>query len=155
MTTFCAQRRRLWWAILCGLVGISVAQTTTDLQDDPSFIGYYIAVSSTQVLTVGEGKSWVTSGTFAGDCSGTTACTFATACGDNTITYGNGDTDSCGDASCVEFTIFQTSPFGLPSALNIGCRIGWTANTVYRELDAGTTTEATTTTTAKTPSTSM
>lgn len=32
-------------------------------------------------------------------------------------------------------TIFQNSPGGTPSATNIGCRVGWSAYTVYRELE--------------------
>lgn len=46
---------------------------------------------------------------------------------------------STGAQTCVEMTIFAQSPNVLPSAYNYGCRVGWKANTIYRELAATTT----------------
>lgn len=48
-------------------------------------------------------------------------------------------------ATCVTMTIFETSPYGTPSAINIFCGFSWKANTIYRQLQATTTTEPSTT----------
>ncbi|KAJ5968646.1 hypothetical protein N7501_004894 [Penicillium viridicatum] len=37
--------------------------------------------------------------------------------------------------------IFETTPYGTPSASNIFCGFAWKANTIYRQLQATTTTE--------------
>lgn len=47
-------------------------------------------------------------------------------------------------ATCVTMTIFQTFPYATPSASNIFCGFHWEANTIYRELQATTTTESST-----------
>ncbi|KAI1863419.1 uncharacterized protein JN550_009530 [Neoarthrinium moseri] len=110
------------------------ATSVPDLED-PAFIGYYVAPTTVQRLAAGSGSSWVTSGKYAGDCSETSDCVFATACAGETAQYNNGGSVVCSNGlSCVAFTIFQSSPGGLPSATNIGCRAAWVANTVYREL---------------------
>ncbi|KAH8679491.1 hypothetical protein BGZ61DRAFT_535878 [Ilyonectria robusta] len=114
------------------------AQTTIgDREKDlasSQFIGYYIAPDSIQKMTAS--TSWITSGTFAGDCnSDFDSCVVATEFSNDTIYFGDGSSTSCGTFSCVSMTIFQTSPDGLPSATNIKCRQGWRAYTVYRELE--------------------
>lgn len=44
-------------------------------------------------------------------------------------------------ATCVTMTIAETSPYGTPSAINIFCGFSWKANTIYRQLQATTTTD--------------
>jgi hypothetical protein len=51
-------------------------------------------------------------------------------------------------------TIFAKSPNVLPSAHNYGCRMGWNAFTVYRELPATTTSSSSLTTSTITPGSS-
>ncbi|KAI1122129.1 hypothetical protein F5Y10DRAFT_81930 [Nemania abortiva] len=123
--------------------------TTTTLPDseDPRFIGYYLNPTSTQRLVAGEGREWRTSGRFAGDCSATaTSCVYATDCADNTLYMDDGSSGECfSGASCVQFTILQTSPDGWPSATNFECRVAWSAYTVYRELATSTSSISTST----------
>ncbi|KAI0145092.1 hypothetical protein GGR57DRAFT_321020 [Xylariaceae sp. FL1272] len=78
----------------------------------------------------------MTSGRFAGDCrTASSSCAYATECADNTLYYDDDTSTKCFEgASCVLFTILQTSPDGWPSATNYGCRVAWSAYTVYREL---------------------
>lgn len=47
-------------------------------------------------------------------------------------------------ATCVSMTIFQMSPYGTLSAIHIFCGFSWKANTIYRQLQATTTTEPST-----------
>jgi hypothetical protein len=54
--------------------------------------------------------------------------------------------------TCVSMTIFAKSPNVLPSAHNYGCRLGWNAYTVYRELAAPVTTSSALATNTMTPS---
>lgn len=49
-----------------------------------------------------------------------------------------------GSATCVTMTIFETTPYGTPSASNIFCGFSWKANTIYRQLQATTSTEPST-----------
>ncbi|KAH7398270.1 hypothetical protein BKA66DRAFT_565888 [Pyrenochaeta sp. MPI-SDFR-AT-0127] len=102
------------------------------------FIGYYVAPDSVEPLLAG--NSWVTSASFAGDCSSNGRCDIATDCANGTLYFDNKASVSCtGAQTCVEMTIFAQSPNVLPSAYNYGCRVGWKANTIYRELAATTT----------------
>ncbi|KKK19494.1 hypothetical protein ARAM_002946 [Aspergillus rambellii] len=92
---------------------------------------------------------WVTSGTYAGECTTTDVdqCVLPTACYDNVLTYNNGQTYDCGTGmSCVTFTAYETSPNGLPSASNIICGV-WTAWTIYHELPSSTSTSSANSTT--------
>ncbi|KAI1110552.1 hypothetical protein F5Y14DRAFT_357275 [Nemania sp. NC0429] len=124
---------------------ITATSTTLD-REDPRFIGYYSRLSTTERLSAGEGKEWRTSGRFAGDCEATAkSCAYATQCADNTLYFDDGNSGECiHGASCVQFTILQTSPDGWPSATNFNCRISWSAYTVYKQL-------ATTATSSTTP----
>ena len=47
-------------------------------------------------------------------------------------------------AICVTMTIFQTSSYRTPSAIDIFCGFSWKANIIYRQLQATTTTEPST-----------
>ncbi|KAI0197890.1 hypothetical protein F4808DRAFT_284753 [Astrocystis sublimbata] len=146
------------WIILLGLCQAQASMPTTTAvpdSEDPHFIGYYLAPTSTERLTAGQG--WQTSGRFAGDCATTAStCVYATGCSDNTLYYDDGSAATCNNgASCVEFTILQSSPDGWPSATNYGCRIGWKAYTVYRQLattTSSTSISTTSTSTSTTPS---
>ncbi|KAH6892520.1 hypothetical protein B0T10DRAFT_458229 [Thelonectria olida] len=86
--------------------------------------------------------SWLSSGDYAGDCNDNGGCALATECSDGTIYYDNDSSTPCGTYSCISFTLFQTSPNGLPSATNIDCRPAWSAYTVYRELVTSSTSSA-------------
>ncbi|KAJ5811152.1 hypothetical protein N7447_010668, partial [Penicillium robsamsonii] len=97
-------------------------------------------------------KTWTTSGNYAAGCNGN-SCRFATNCANNNITYDDGLIGSCGSATCVTMTIFQTFPYATPSASNIFCGFRWKANTIYRELEATTTESSTAPPSSPTPST--
>ncbi|USP75960.1 hypothetical protein yc1106_03234 [Curvularia clavata] len=102
---------------------------------DSKFIGYYIAPNSVEPLYAG--NAWVTSGSYAGDCNSSGRCPIATKCAKNLLHYDDDTVWTCGaGASCVEATIYATSPAGLPSAVNYACRMYWKAYTIYRELPA-------------------
>ncbi|KAJ6123901.1 hypothetical protein N7471_011218 [Penicillium samsonianum] len=125
-------------------------QTTefnTSVQSETGFMGWYLGPSATEAMT--DAHTWTTSGNYAVGCDGT-SCRFATNCNNNQITYDDGATGSCDSATCVTMTIFQTFPYATPSASNIFCGFHWEANTIYRELQATTTTESTS---SPTPST--
>ncbi|KAJ5501415.1 hypothetical protein N7453_006232 [Penicillium expansum] len=125
-------------------------QTTkfnTSLQSETGFMGWYLGPSTTEAMM--DPETWTTSGSYAAGCDGT-SCTFATDCNNDMITYDDGGSGSCGTATCVTMTIFQASPFATPSASNIFCGLGWAANTIYRELQATTTTESTSSSTLST-----
>ncbi|KAI0140407.1 hypothetical protein BJ166DRAFT_117832 [Pestalotiopsis sp. NC0098] len=127
--------------------------TTTATSTSSNFIGYYFNPNGkTETLTAG--NAWTTSETFAGDCdSGSATCALATKCDSNTLYMNDGEAGSCGDGlACVSFTIFQSSPNASPSATNYGCREGWSANTVYRELATATSTSTDSTSTSETTS---
>lgn len=80
-------------------------------------------------------NTWVTSGGFAGDCSGTGKCAMPTTCSGGTVFYDNGQTLACTSVfSCVAMTIYASQPNAAPSARNYGCRAQWSANTLYREI---------------------
>ncbi|KAL2844748.1 hypothetical protein BJY01DRAFT_248030 [Aspergillus pseudoustus] len=143
-------------AILACIPGLSSAQEETPTPAC-SLIGWYLAPSSTERLTAA--SPWVTVGDYAGECTTTDAaqCALPTRCQGNILTWDNGRTANCGTAySCVTFTIFETSPAGLPSASSVGCWQNWSAWTVYRERPSPTTSSessSTTTTTTTTTST--
>ncbi|CRL18712.1 unnamed protein product [Penicillium camemberti] len=101
-------------------------------------MGWYLGPSATAAMT--DAQTWTTSGSYAGGCDGN-SCTFATNCDNNIILYDDGATGACDSATCVTMTIFETSPYGRPSAINIFCGFSWKANTIYRQLQATTTTE--------------
>ncbi|KAF2108368.1 hypothetical protein BDV96DRAFT_264522 [Lophiotrema nucula] len=133
------------------ILGLLLFAWTQWVECQTSFIGYYIAPDSTQALNAG--AAWVTSGTYAGDCATSGKCALATDCQDDTLYLDNDSTVSCTDGlSCVSMTIFQSFPNGMPSAMNYACRAAWLAYTVYRELDASTTSSSTTSTSITSPS---
>ncbi|PYI35939.1 hypothetical protein BP00DRAFT_476428 [Aspergillus indologenus CBS 114.80] len=117
------------------------AQTTVDIsiESNPHFIGWYLGPTGTQALT--DPNTWTTSGTYAAGCSGS-ACSFATLCTANTLFYNNNESLVCTSARCYTMTIYETSPYGGPSASNLFCAQAWNANTVYRELPASSTTSS-------------
>ncbi|EMD95445.1 hypothetical protein COCC4DRAFT_182800 [Bipolaris maydis ATCC 48331] len=118
------------------------------------FIGYYIAPDSIEPLLAGD--AWITSGTYAGDCNTSGRCALATKCSDNKLYLDDGSVWPCsGEVSCVQATIYATSPAGLPSAINYGCRMNWKAYTIYRELPATTTSLSTLTSATPTPALSV
>ncbi|KAM0818177.1 hypothetical protein AB5N19_03986 [Seiridium cardinale] len=138
---------------LCGAQSTQTAASSNSVNDlaDTAFIGYYVKPTTVDRLTAGGGKAWVTSASYAADCTDSASCLFPVGCGSNSLTYGNGDVQDCGSqASCVAFTIFQTSPYGLPSAMNYGCRAAWSAYTVYRANPATAAVTSTTMSTQKT-----
>ncbi|KAF2734455.1 hypothetical protein EJ04DRAFT_244150 [Polyplosphaeria fusca] len=118
------------------------------------FIGYYIAPGSTQQLNAA--AKWTTSSGFAGDCTGEHgACPLVTECVDNTMYYNNDASAPCDSGfACATMTIYQTFPNGLPSALNLACRMAWEANTVYRQLSPKTTSADSSTSTILSPTSS-
>ncbi|KAL2868159.1 EGFR-like transmembrane domain-containing protein [Aspergillus lucknowensis] len=138
-------------------VSLAQEQTPTPTPTPGSLMGWYLGASSTERLTAS--MPWVTVGDYAGECSTTDPdqCILPTACQNNILTWDNGGTDACGsEFSCVTFTIFETSPAGLPSASSVGCWQNWSAWTIYRErpseMSSPTSTTATTTTTTTTTS---
>ncbi|KAI1073556.1 hypothetical protein F5B20DRAFT_501801 [Whalleya microplaca] len=122
---------------------VTTPTSSLAVEEGPDFIGYYPSIYtfsgveslSLFTLLAGSGTSWVTSGTFAGDCSyRQEKCIFATGCYGNTMSYDSGSTAKCDDgSSCVTITIYATSPSGYPSASNIRCRAGWLQYTIYRQ----------------------
>ncbi|EEH46115.2 uncharacterized protein PADG_02265 [Paracoccidioides brasiliensis Pb18] len=115
----------------------------SNAEDAPMwFNGYYVfhkdGSTSTESITCGNTDSaWITSGTYAGCCkiSQTTPCAMATNCLDGTVQLQYGRTYTCQrGASCQTMTVYETSPFGSPSATNIFCWQDWKAYTVYRTL---------------------
>ncbi|EUC50743.1 hypothetical protein COCMIDRAFT_81148 [Bipolaris oryzae ATCC 44560] len=129
------------------VIGASCQVTTTW---NSRFIGYYIAPDSIEPLLAGD--AWVTSGTYAGDCNTSGRCALATKCSDNQLYLDDGSVWPCsGEVSCVQATIYATSPAGLPSAVNYGCRMNWKAYTIYRELPATTTSLSALTSATPTP----
>ncbi|XPS76708.1 hypothetical protein M3J09_008755 [Ascochyta lentis] len=136
----------LWWANTVSSQMTSIATTWPATK----FIGYYVAPDSTEALLAG--NSWVTSGTYAGDCATSGKCVIATRCVGDTLYYDNDSSTKCGAATCVKMTIFAASPNITPSAYNYRCRSNWLANTVYRELAAATTSSSLTTSSASSPS---
>ncbi|KAK2793859.1 hypothetical protein FQN50_009966 [Emmonsiellopsis sp. PD_5] len=88
--------------------------------------------------------SWVTSGQYANCCEtdATERCAMPTDCQGTSVTKDEGPGYICPEGqSCATMTVFQTSPFGSPSATNIFCWSNWSAATVYRELPTAAVTE--------------
>ncbi|PGH06146.1 hypothetical protein GX51_02534 [Blastomyces parvus] len=108
------------------------------------FNGYYIfaANGSTAVESItcrNSRTSWITSGTYANCCPTTltTRCPMPTRCADGSVSFDNGGGYTCPERqSCATMTVYETSPFGSPSATNIFCWENWSAYTVYRNLPA-------------------
>ncbi|KAJ0427037.1 hypothetical protein BJY00DRAFT_7176 [Aspergillus carlsbadensis] len=141
-------------AILAGTQSLSRAQGETPTPTG-SLIGWFIGPSSTERLTAA--SPWVTVGDYAGECTTIDAdqCVLPTRCQGNILTWDNGRTFNCGSAfSCVTFTIFETSPAGLPSASSVGCWQNWSAWTVYRERPSPVTSSESTSTTTTITTTS-
>ncbi|KAL3460775.1 hypothetical protein BJX64DRAFT_300477 [Aspergillus heterothallicus] len=69
--------------------------------------------------------------------------------------FGIADVCSGTAYSCVTFTIFETSPAGLPSASSVGCWQNWSAWTVYRERPSPATSSESSSTTTTTTSKSV
>ncbi|EUC34617.1 hypothetical protein COCCADRAFT_25290 [Bipolaris zeicola 26-R-13] len=135
-------------AILSFLVICASCQVTSKWNS--RFIGYYIGLDSIEPLLAGD--AWITSGTYAGDCNTSGRCALATKCSDNKLYLDDGSVWPCtGEVSCVQATIYATSPAGLPSAVNYGCRMNWKAYTIYQELPATTTSLSTLTSSAPPP----
>ncbi|XP_014556811.1 hypothetical protein COCVIDRAFT_15810 [Bipolaris victoriae FI3] len=135
-------------AVLSFLVICASCQVTSKWNS--RFIGYYIGPDSIEPLLAGD--AWITSGTYAGDCNTSGRCALATKCSDNKLYLDDGSVWPCtGEVSCVQATIYATSPAGLPSAVNYGCRMNWKAYTIYRELPATTTSLSTLTSSAPPP----
>ncbi|KAL2807592.1 hypothetical protein BJX63DRAFT_67020 [Aspergillus granulosus] len=140
--------------IFAAFQGLGRAQEETPTPAG-SLIGWFLAPSSTERLTAA--SPWVTVGDYAGECTTTDAdqCALPTRCQGNILTWDNGVTANCGTAySCVTFTIFETSPAGLPSASSVGCWQNWSAWTVYRERPSPATSSESSSTTTTTTTTS-
>ncbi|CRK13429.1 hypothetical protein BN1723_010012 [Verticillium longisporum] len=111
-----------------------------DDSDDPQFIGYFLDGPATERLTLSSGTSWSSSSTIAGECS-TSPCVLAVDCTNNILTLANNDKRTCAESfACETMTIYETYPFGKPSAKNYKCRLGWSAHTIYRAFAEETTT---------------
>jgi len=133
----------------------TAAATTTSMPI--WFEGYYAGPSTPQPINCGTDSQFVVSETYASCChtSLDSMCTIGTECIDTLPSSNNGQLYYCGSTqTCYTMTIFQTSPFGGPSTLNIFCEQGWTANTIYRELPAQTTSSSTTSSDTSATSTS-
>ncbi|PGH15780.1 hypothetical protein AJ79_02160 [Helicocarpus griseus UAMH5409] len=110
------------------------------------FNGYYVYADSgtttTESISCEKDSTFVTSGTYANCCASTATgrCSMPTACLADSVTPDVGRGYHCTvGASCATMTIYETSPFGSPSATNIFCWSDWRANTVYRRLPSETT----------------
>ncbi|BCS29908.1 EGFR-like transmembrane domain-containing protein [Aspergillus puulaauensis] len=141
---------------LAGIVSVNQAQDTTPTRTakNGSLIGWFLAPTSTQKMTASD--VWITKDDYAGACSTSDVdqCSLPTACEANTLTWDNEATAVCAPQySCVTFTIFETSPAGLPSASSVGCWQGWSAWTVYRTRPDDPASTRTTTTTTDTTTT--
>lgn len=96
-----------------GVLGQSTPVTTpvnTLIQNDPHFIGWYVGPTSGEidsplsrehtlspvrtVQAMTDPLTWYTSGGYAVGCSASDACTYATDCYNNWITYDNGVTST-------------------------------------------------------------
>ncbi|KAL4887960.1 hypothetical protein BDV59DRAFT_206496 [Aspergillus ambiguus] len=130
----------LWTSAVCVLhVGRTVAQTTA-LPD--WFNGYYIhldgTTTDTSSVSCESTMSWASSGEYANCCQTTDTnvrCPMPTACVSSTVVFDDGSSYTCNpNESCATMTVYQTSPFGLPSSKQAFCWENWEAFTVYREL---------------------
>ncbi|PYI12674.1 hypothetical protein BO78DRAFT_8229 [Aspergillus sclerotiicarbonarius CBS 121057] len=98
-----------------------------------------------QALT--DGGTWSTSGNYAAGCTASQTCSWATACNGGILYYNvdNKTLDCASDSmQCQTMTIYQSEPYATPSASNLFCANFWSANTIYRELPATTTTSSAT-----------
>ncbi|RAL02480.1 uncharacterized protein BO80DRAFT_423903 [Aspergillus ibericus CBS 121593] len=130
-----------WLALWTGCRG--EATLNTSIQDSPHFMGWYLG-TTTQALT--DGGTWSTSGQYAAGCTASMTCSWATACNDGILYYNieNKTLDCAADSmQCQTMTIYQSEPYATPSASNLFCANFWSANTIYRELPATTTSSAT------------
>ncbi|OAL03951.1 hypothetical protein IQ06DRAFT_291585 [Phaeosphaeriaceae sp. SRC1lsM3a] len=119
------------FAFLCCVL-CTHAQIVSTSFAESRFIGWYVGATTEPMLAA---NTWVTSGGFAGDCSGNGKCAMPTTCSSGIVYYDNSQTLKCtGVFSCVAMTIYASQPNVLPSARNYGCRAQWSANTLYKEL---------------------
>ncbi|KAH7395027.1 hypothetical protein DE146DRAFT_68109 [Phaeosphaeria sp. MPI-PUGE-AT-0046c] len=121
------------FAFLCCILCAHAQRVSTSF-DASRFIGWYVGATTEPMLAA---NTWVTSGGFAGDCSGNGKCAMPTTCSSGIVYYDNSQTLRCtGVFSCVAMTIYASQPNVQPSARNYGCRAQWSANTLFKELAA-------------------
>ncbi|GES62418.1 hypothetical protein ATEIFO6365_0005039500 [Aspergillus terreus] len=118
----CSSFKWLWLGAVCALfVGGMTAQTIT-LPD--WFNGYYIHLvgitTETSSASCEKTMPWASSGEYS-NCRQTTdlnvRCPMLTACVNSTVMFDNGSSYTCvPNQSCATMTVYQTSPFGLPSS---------------------------------------
>jgi len=128
------------------------ATLPTSTNGDAHFVGYYIGPTTTQHIAQPRpialwtySATWSRYRSYEGFCLfDDRKCPLATQCHDGTLRFYNGFSLACSaGSSCMTATIYETSPFGLPSANNIACRTAWSANTLYRRLPQSTTSSST------------
>ncbi|PGH07756.1 hypothetical protein AJ80_07961 [Polytolypa hystricis UAMH7299] len=124
-----------------GIVFVDATATATATTTPPWFNGYYVyganGSPTTDSITCAKTLEWVTSAAYANCCptSSSKRCAMPTKCVNNVVYMDDDSSGPCpGDASCATITIYEASPFVLPSATNIFCANGWSANTIYRKL---------------------
>ncbi|EGO51380.1 hypothetical protein NEUTE1DRAFT_149182 [Neurospora tetrasperma FGSC 2508] len=141
----------LVWA--CGMVTLSTALTSSS----NTYVGIYSPIDSpTATISCLLGAIYTTWNTLAMCCpTQYPACEFLTRCEGGTKYGYNGGIDYCDQTypDCYTMTIFD-HPRPTNSWVNIGCASQWSANTIYRELEASTTSTSTTPTTTPSVSTS-